>query len=819
MADIHVLGIRHHGPGCARSVRRALDRLQPDIVLVEGPPDADVVLPLMAQEGMKPPVALLVYAPDRPKNAAFYPFTDFSPEWQALRWALARDLPARFIDLPISVRFRAERDAEAAQAAAEAADEVEREPGQDRDLRSGGFPEGDPPLRGEPERSDEPIPEIPPSGNPGPALQPDEDDDEVWDDRVDPIGQLAAAAGYDDSEEWWDQQVERREDDTDLFLAISEAMGALRQARPERDTPHRQREERREAYMRREIRRAKNEGHEVIAVVCGAWHAPVLEWDFQKKRGQSTRDNQTLKGLKKLKVVSTWVPWTNHRLAMRSGYGAGVTSPGWYRLLWEQPEQATMRWLGTVAALLREQDLDVSSAHVIEAVRLAEALAALRGLPRPGLSELRESIVTLYLGGFDDALALVRDALEIGDLLGSVPEGTPTVPLQQDVEAKQRRLRLKPQADEQDKRFDLRKDNDRLKSQLLWQLRILGVRWGEPQRDSGGRGTFWEGWRLAWQPEFPIALIEANTYGNTTEIAATTVLAERANEVEDLKTLTDMLDEAILAALPDAIEALLHALADKAALSPDVRRLVDALPPLARVARYGDVRGTDSSRVLPILDGFLERIFVGLLPAASGIDDDAAKSLADGLGGIQRTIGLLEKQEHQAAWADTLRALSEGEGAHPRVRGAAARLRMDRNEVDDDELRALTGRNLSLGNEPPACAAWLEGFLSGSGLALLHRDAFWTTFDAWLRSLDGEVFLDLVPSLRRAFGDFTDGEKRQVARKVESLRIGDDGATIAAPTKVADAPELHAARATSLLPVLATLMGVSVPAEEAPHGA
>ena len=376
---------------------------------------------------------------------------------------------------------------------------------------------------------------------------------------------------------------------------------------------------------------------------------------------------------------------------------------------------------------------------------------------------------------------------------------------------------MKPSADEQDKRLDLRKDGDRARSQLLWQLRILGVPWGEPQRADTGRGTFWEPWRLQWQVDFAIALIEANTYGNTTEVAATGVLTERATQATELPALTGMLDEAILAGLPDAIEALLKALSDMAALSPDVRRLVDALPPLARVARYGDVRGTDASRVEPILDGFLERIFVGLLPAASGIDDDAAKALADGLGGVQRTIGLLEKQDHEESWAHTLRALSEGEGAHPRVRGAAARLRMDRGELEDDALRALTGRAISLGNEPPACAAWLEGFLSGSGLALLHRDAFWTTFDAWLRELDGEVFMDLVPSLRRAFGDFTAGEKRQVAAKVSSLRIGDDGRTVAAPTKVADAPDLHPARAAQLLPVLATLMGVKPPETEAGH--
>ena len=43
----HLFGIRHHGPGSARSLRLALEALKPDIVLIEGPPDAQEVLPLM----------------------------------------------------------------------------------------------------------------------------------------------------------------------------------------------------------------------------------------------------------------------------------------------------------------------------------------------------------------------------------------------------------------------------------------------------------------------------------------------------------------------------------------------------------------------------------------------------------------------------------------------------------------------------------------------------------------------------------------------------------------------------------------------------
>src|SRR5215470_15130860 len=100
--SIHVFGIRHHGPGCARSLRQALDALAPDAILVEGPPDADGVLPLAADPAMRPPVALLVYRPDTPKRAVFYPFAEFSPEWQAIRFQQQRNVPVRFMDLPMA---------------------------------------------------------------------------------------------------------------------------------------------------------------------------------------------------------------------------------------------------------------------------------------------------------------------------------------------------------------------------------------------------------------------------------------------------------------------------------------------------------------------------------------------------------------------------------------------------------------------------------------------------------------------------------------------------------------------------------------------
>src|SRR5215467_15428290 len=112
---MHLFGIRHHGPGSARSLRAALDALDPAMVLIEGPPDADDIIRFAALAAMKPPVAMLVHGQDEPGLSTFYPYGIYSPEWQAMLWAAERARPVRFIDLPAANRL-ALRAAEAAKA-------------------------------------------------------------------------------------------------------------------------------------------------------------------------------------------------------------------------------------------------------------------------------------------------------------------------------------------------------------------------------------------------------------------------------------------------------------------------------------------------------------------------------------------------------------------------------------------------------------------------------------------------------------------------------------------------------------------------------
>ncbi|MBX6385811.1 MAG: hypothetical protein IRZ07_23040 [Microbispora sp.] len=680
MPEVSVLGVRHHGPGSARAVRDELSRIRPDLVLVEGPPEADRLVALAADPGMRPPVALLAYVPGEPSRAAFWPFAEFSPEWQAIAYATGAGAEVRFCDLP------------AAHALALDADPVRR----------------------------------------------------------DPIGELARAAGDDDPERWWEDLVEHRGEAGTLDV-VAEAMRAVREGHVAEGT-----EALREAYMRTTLRQAVREGFARIAVVCGAWHLPALT---PPAAPAAEDDEALLRGLPAVDVEMTWVPWTHGRLAAGAGYGAGVAAPGWYAHLFAAPDRPVERWLVQAAVVLREEGLPVSSAHVIEAVRLAESLAALRGRPLAGRSAGTEAARAVLCGGDEPQVELVRRRMVVGERLGRVPDATPMVPLRRDLRDEQRRLRMTPEATPKEHDLDLRKPLDLGRSRLLHRLALLDVPWGTPRR-ARSKGTFKESWTLEWRPELDVALIEAAVWGITVEAAATARVRDLAAGA-GLPELTALVERCLPAHLPGALPYVLGRIEDRAALDGEVRHLMRALPALVRARRYGDVRGTEG--LAGVTDSMLTRICAGLSPALRGLDEDAAREMAALVDGVNTAAALMGS----GRWRTTLTRIARRDDLPGLLDGRIVRILFDAGALEED-VAVRMARSMSPGNPPARSAAWMEGFLSGGGLLLVHDPRLLATVDSWLTGLSPEAFTGVLPLLRRTFGAFPAAERRMIGRRIRS---------------------------------------------------
>jgi hypothetical protein len=743
--SIHVLGIRHHGPGSARNVKTFLQQAKPDIILVEGPPEGDELLRWSAHSELKPPIAILAYRPDEPNRAVFYPIAEFSPEWQAIHFGAQHNVPVRFMDLPLIHKFALEQKEE---------------------------------------KKEDNISNYTCSNNAGVTS-------EVY---RDPLRYLAEAAGYEDGERWWESMFEHRINHEGVFDAVHEAMHTLRTEIPEKDNLV---EKLREAYMRKIIRQAEKDGFNNIAVICGAWHAPVLV-NMPKQK----EDTDLLKGLAKVKVETTWIPWTYNRLTFASGYGAGIQSPGWYDHVWHHPADDGTLWMAKIAKLFRSKDMDTSVAHIIEAVRLAESLTSLRGLSKIGLQELSEATLAVLCNGDEILLQLIREELIVSDKIGQVPHEVPKPPLLQDVEKTQKRLRLPAEAGIKELTLDLRETMQLERSVFLHRLLLIEIAWAHPM-NVRSKGTFKESWHLKWEPEFSIRIIEKGNWGNTLEEASANFIAHQAKEASSLQVVCMLLEKVIPSDLPKAVESLITQINNLAAATNDVVQLLEALPSLVSVSRYGNVRQTDETMVLNIVNSMIARVCVSVPAACVGIDEESASKLTEHIYQLNESISLLNQEVQRSEWYDTLHLICDHQQTAPIIAGYCTRILSEAKVYEGEVLATKFNFALSRSGNVAESAAWLEGFLKGSGTILIIDERLWFLVDQWIKNLNEEDFIALLPLMRRTFSQFSHAERRKIGEKAKKGGVGD-----ATTISEASLDNLDEERAMNALPVVAELLGL-----------
>jgi len=81
-------------------------------------------------------------------------------------------------------------------------------------------------------------------------------------------------------------------------------------------------------------------------------------------------------------------------------------------------------------------------------------------------------------------------------------------------------------------------------------------------------------------------------------------------------------------------------------------------------------------------------------------------------------------------------------------------------------------RALSIGSPAAAKAAWVDGFFSGGGLLLVHDRELLGLLDDWISTLEEQEFIDVLPLLRRTFGQFAGSERRSIGERVRHGRAG-----------------------------------------------
>ena len=696
--DISLFGIRHHGPGSARRLVEALDALKPVAVLIEGPADASDLLPMLADPDMVTPVALLTYAEDNPANASFFPFADYSPEYQAACWAVRHGATLRFIDLPASDRLGADAGDVAAERAARS--------------------EEDPVSR-------------------------------------DPIGALATAAGYDDGESWWSDVIEENPATGPVFAAVADAMTALRAE----EKPLSARETAREAHMRIEIAKAAKECDGAVAVVCGAWHVPALA---ERRGLAVDRELLKGRPKAKIKATwAPWTAPRLSRASgygagvVAPGWCAHLweTRDGDRAALWLAKVTRALRDRGhfvSTASVIEAQRLGTALAALRD--RPSPGFEELREAAIACLCNGERAV-------WNDVAAELLIGAGVGSIPSATPLAPLLEDLQRQQKATRLKPEALERALTLDLRSESGLMRSTLLHRLN-ALDVPWGRLTDAGRSRGTFRENWQlRWepefavRLVENLLYGSTIAEAaagrliEAMGKEAELGALASLVRNAM-IADLPRATECGIAALetKAALTSDGQALLGALPPMAdilrygeARAGTVEHLAALMPRIV----------VQAALALPYAARNLDAPAAAKLRGAI-IAADAAIQLAQ----LEADI--------VGSWRDALGALLNDGQTTRLIAGTAARLLYEAELLTADHAADLLTRMLSPGTPVAEAAGFFEGFFEGAGQRLIHDATLRGAVDAWLMELDEDAFTASLPLFRRVFSALDRTERRRL---------------------------------------------------------
>ncbi len=735
LADVVYFPVRHYSPISARLLRDCADAIQPTAILVEGPSDFNARIDELMLSGHELPIAVYSYVrlSDDTKRSAFYPYSEYAPEWQAQLIARERELPFRFIDLPWA----------------------EMAVHSDREHRY----------------SDEHF-----QVNPYPDA-------------------LCERLNVADFDELWDVlfELDAELDWTGYLRRAHEFCWHLRMF----GGPDSAENVARETCMVEHIDRAVAEFGGPVLVVSGGFHSigmyarragldlevfDVTPPAVEATEPQNDTELDEEAGEEPLSEPPTVVdsgitltPFTYERIDKLSGYASGVHGPAFYQYVWECRRDGvaldSRQFLYEILTRLRERGQVASTADVIGIESTARALAMLRGRDDIWRFDLLDAISSALVKEAQDAeymhpvLQIARDVLR-GSKRGRIDERAPLPPLVRNV----RRLLDEYELWSDDGRdltisLDLEDPRDLTRSRILHQCRVLQL--GGFRYDGGvdfatreDLSEVWEDWSVGWNPEFEATLIEAAVYGSDLQEAAAARALELAQATGvDAKKAALIAIDAVLMGIVDIAEALCRKLEAIVRDESDFFKVTAALAHVLYLYGHDEVLGSAGNSNLASLLRETYARALWLFESLGGVKDRDAE-LIGAIRDIHQTFQRCYQRDDddRAEYVEVVTRAANDEDQPPLTRGAAMGALYSLREVDTDRILAL----MRYFGDPVAVGDFLIGFFSLAREAAQRDPRLLQLLDEIVCDLESGEFLEVLPGLRLAFTFFTPQEKHKL---------------------------------------------------------
>lgn len=719
--------VRHLSPSASWHLIKYLDKVNPDIVLIEGPSDANSELDNIASSQVKPPIAILGYTKELPIKTILYPLAEYSPEYQAIKWAKYNKKEVRFIDLPTSTFLALE------------------------------------------------------------AKNLDTESNESIENRIysenttsNIYKEISKLYGVD-YDTFWERNFEHNlnEDSFRLgMLNFGENLRSLTESKNMEDAQNVVRE----AFMKAQIEKAIDEGYKLdkIVVITGAYHTSNI-----LNENTTSLTKQEITKLPSLNCNLTLMPYSYYRLSNRSGYGAGNKSPYYFEMMWEymtkqKLDRLPQYYMACLVDNMRKEGHIKSSAEVIEAIRLAIGLSNLHDGSLPTLQDLRDGAKTCLGEGSFSKIANAVARVEIGTKIGYLPEGISNTALQNNFNHMLKDLKLEKYKTivSETIALDLR-ENRRVKTEkaafldlnrsfFLHQLEVLGISFVSYVNVYQNNANWKEQWNLCWRPETEIELVESALYGDTVELAAAYKLKEDLDKCDKIEEVSLIITKCYECGISKMVEYASNILQKLSISANALNELAEAAFNISYILRFGSIRKIELEVLKPIISQLFFKASL-IMADSADCNNEAAKIITEAIEKLDKITTYNADLVDTSTFITELTNLSNRDDRNPIISGMACSILLERGLIDNDMLVNEISRRLLPGIPADIGAGWFEGLAKRNRYIILSNMVIWEKLDNYIISLNSQDLKQAVVFLHRTFSEFSPAEKHTIAENLANI--------------------------------------------------
>lgn len=743
MAEIILLPVRHHSPACAFHVRRMIEKVHPCVILVEGPENANPLIPVMVHEDTEAPFAIYYsyhdesgrISEEKERYKCYYPFLDYSPELAALREGEKLGSRTAFIDLPYGDILAASREG--------------------RGL-----------LNREAEKNNY--------------------NDDYLLSQNEYLKQLCEKTGLRSFDEFWEKYFElnglRQEDE--LWFSNLLTYCALARENTRQESLEEEGCLARERYMADRIREYAREAvpeQDTILVVTGGFHTPALK--------ALLAENADMRNIDKVPEKDQGVylmPYSMEAADALNGYASGMPFPGFYQKIWEALEagNADAPYSGVVLDMIvssgketRRKEGYLSTYDEICACSMAEGLAGLRGKQEPGAYELMDAVLSSFVKGeynlaSDTPMRILRKRMT-GKKAGKLCPQADVPPVIHDFEAQCRKFKLKTGSTlESETTLSIfSSPKHRQASMFFHRMTFLGTAFARKVKGPNlqlkrDKNLMREIWKYKWNAQVNSALIDVSVYGGTIEEAAAGIVKERLVKEMGAKEGAVLLTHVFEMGLKEQLQPVYERVHELMLQDTDFYSLAEALRSLLMMEELGELYGSLMEFGALIRIG--SRKLISLLPSMTRIKDEDLTACMNALKLLYQITGR-DGSEREAYFEALIRMIRDSQ-IHAGLNGCIHGMLYGSGRETAVEVEMVCrGYLTGTGEQLLGTAQFFKGLFYAARDLVFIGDAFLKMLDTFFGQVTAEEFMELLPELRMAFTYFTPRETDKIAGMAAEL--------------------------------------------------